>query len=532
MSQELGKRNLRELTSKQIKELNSTLLFPNLDKDSELIKLFNHIIGFHSKATLSTEQNEERKLPTKNPINFIDYYCKNESIDCTPTKFRTNLLNNLRVKKKRLNDDLKKYNYEIDRNYYIFQVKEITLENMIVGASNLLYGKLITEVKIFDTYTRTNKNKIFTPEVFRLLKRVLSFGGKIEIISVFDTEETKDFYKGLLSFNKKGSLDLQIKYIRQPLHQSSSLLYILLTDDRNNNYILYFEETTRWSVTELVTKKTSFTSDFYGLLDTRFVHFFTDKILKKNNEILDVDLSFFTKDVQFYDNSKVFQLIKNMKDTLQLKRDEIDSVKEKTNSSILLLKELGISYPQMNFANKVLYYYIKLIEITFLSQIERKDKTTFIFKQLVSSGIVKVLNKKVRNIFITRDEFLLDINILPVNVSSLKILIQTFHIVNKSSLAEIFSELKWNNREQIVDSINDIILDKNMSLKLINYYLEKRSKELEKNTILIKYFVRQIFTLLKIKFSYNLENKDKDILHKLSFLDDDFAHKFPSLLDD
>lgn len=518
MSQELGKRNLYKLSTKEVGELSPTLLFPVLDKESELIKLFNNIKIFNIEKS----------------DNFIEYYCEKHKISCAPSKTRTNLLNNLRVKKKRLNDLLEE-NFEIDRNYHIYQIKENSLENMIKDATNILDCNKIIEIKIFDTYTNKNKILAFNDYYKNKLKNILKSNGKVEFISVFDTDKTKDFCKDLLSFNKESDYDLEIKYIRKPIHQSYGLLYMLLTDNESNNYIVYFEETTRWSVTTLVTKK-DFTSEFYSLLETRFDHFFTDKKLNGSNEIINVTLDLFQDKIEFEDNLKVIKLIQNMKSTLNQTNCSKKEIASKTNMSILMLKELRIIYPKMNYTNMVLFYYIKLIEIVFIAQKNKTHKTTFIFNQLDSFGIIKNLNRKIKNIFINRNDFLINKDDLPIDLKNLKNNIQTKIIIDNSSLAEVFSNLKWNNKKQIISSLNDIILDRRMSLKLINYYLKERSESLENNTKLIQYLVRKIFTLLKIEFRYKINEEEKSIMQDLLFTNKpvamDITALLPSVVDD
>lgn len=502
MGKELGRFRSYQLNKEELENLTLGSLLPEVEENSELYKLFSDIKSFNL-------------LDTEVDSNFIAYYCNKHNLNCDSKKEKNHTLNTLRVRKKRLNDLLKNNNYEIDRNYHIHQEKIESFENMICEGYHFLHDKDYVEIKIFDTYTSDKEDKaiLFSNKYSKKLKSILKNEGKVEFISVFDNKNTKEFCENLLNYNENKSFDLTLKYINTSL---PSLFYILLTDVDNRHYIAYYEDTTKWSVVREVSEGTKFSTEFYDLLDTRFKYFFE----LDNLEVMTVNSNTF----KYGFDEQVIELVGRVEDFIHADLVDIETIEDNSNQLIGFLRNIRIANPNMDYAYKLLHYYIKLIEIVFTLEVN-KDKSTrkntnFVFTQLFSHGIVEKLNKKITSLFGSKDEFLLEEDdFYKINISKMRKNIQIELLNNDYSLADIFDNLNWNTEENILHSFNKIITDKRLSLKLINYCLKKRSKKLEGQPDLIKYIVRKIFTKYDIGFHGVLNTQEKEIVKSLHFFD-------------
>lgn len=284
MNNYLGNRESYRLSKEQILKFELEIL-PLLNDKTPNYKLLSEIITFHTKSSTSQK--------------FIEYY-KNKN----GSKSTNDILNYLRVTKKRLIEYLEKYDYSLDKNYNLYKVCTLTLTQMAEQFYDFFKDIEIKDMKIFDTYLiEKDKHKLFNEKYTRMIKNTLSLGGSVSLLSVFESDETKNFCKDLLLLNSEVNNNLIIKYIPEPSHHSSSLIYILITDTKGLRYISYYENITNWSLVTLVDNDINFTEQFYDLLETRFNYFFNAKDKLENiNKVIEVDKSLFNYGVNNENN--------------------------------------------------------------------------------------------------------------------------------------------------------------------------------------------------------------------------------------
>ena len=504
MNQNLGNIGSYKLNHQNLKKLDLDNIFPD-SKTSGIRKLFEQIIKFNL-------------LQNKFNTTFSKFYSDNEDA-----------LNTLRVTKSRLNSYLEKKSiYRIDREYNIYANGDVTLEHMASEYFDFFKNNNINiqEMKIFDTYsikdnkekTYDNKINLFNEAYKENIKQILANNGKVSFISVFDTKKTKNFIRDLLFFDEN---NLTVKYIRKPSAQSLSLVYMLIVDTDKNKYIAYYDYISKWSLVTKVSKKISFSEQFYNILLARFQNLFDNKVLEKNNEIISITRNLFDKNKKDEDKdifeAHITNIVKDISNTMSINNTKV--LETEVNSLILKLKKINVIYPKMNFSNLVLHYYIRLIEIIHLVEKNKKEKTTFVFNQLLSHGVVGKLNKKIKNLFISKDKLLVkEQDFENIDFNEFKIKLHTIPITKNQTLSDIFFELNWNTQEKIIESFNKILLDKKLSFRLIGSCLKYKSSELEKDFELIKYVTRKLLCFYGLPFIEELkEVKDKNILRKLEF---------------
>jgi len=504
VSQYLGNIGSYKLHKKELEKLDLDIIFPD-SKTSGLRKLFDEILKFN------LHNNQLQK-------NFSENYSNDKDA-----------LNTLRVTKSRLNSYLEEKSlYSISRNYHIFIYGEVTLEQMSEEYFDFFKDKniKIKEMKIFDTYSVEDndkkpfdyKNNLFNDRYKEEIKKVLSNNGKVSFISVFDSKENKNFIRDLLFFDNK---NLNVKYIRKPSAQSLSLVYMLIEDYNGYKYIVYYDYISKWSLVTKVSKKIYFSEQFYEILLARFQNLFNNQELEKNNEIIPITFDMFEKNKKDEDKdifeSHITNIVKDISNVMSI--NDTEKLKVEVNLLILKLKKINVIYPQMYFSNLVIHYYIRLIEIIHLVEKNQKKRTTFVFNQLLSKGIIGKLNKKIQNLFISKDKLLVtNEDFEKIDFNKLKIKLHTEFITQEKTISDIFSDLNWNTKEKIIQSFNQILLDKKLSFKLIDLCLKYKSSDLEKKSTLVKYVTRKLFCFYDLPLSDNLNDmKDKEILRKLKF---------------
>lgn len=449
--------------------------------------------------------NQEENLT----ISFYEYYCTHiYPSHCNSKNEKDKLINNLRVKRTRLNKELNAYNFSLDTDFKIHKQYNISLNNTILEARNKLSGVHIKSIKLYDAYTSHDKFLIFNEEVKDLLKKILIYKGDIQIISCIDTEPTRDFLKDLLFFAEEKMLTnyLQVKYIHKPIIHASSMMYVLLTDTNNNKYIVYYEDITKWSVAELVSPNILFANKFFTLLNTRFDHYFDNEELMQNNDIVPISLDIFSTDF----NESIKKLINEMYLLISSNENLEDSqIKNKINHLIGVQKKLKIAFPKMNNNSAILYHHIKLIEIVLLleSQNDILQNTKNILKEMLTIGFIDKLIVKLKSLF-EEDRFLFTKNdFSKVDLKRLKRELQLENMGledQEKSLAEIFEQFPWNSIDTIVDSLNTIIVDEKLSLRLINNCINHNAtKTLQNDIDFRKYIVRKLMTIYGIKLPHN-----------------------------
>lgn len=493
----------------EIEKLEKKNIFDNSNVQIELKNFFIDVINFN-KADLS--------------ISFYDFYSESHKKNIFQ-KDSKKILNKLRVQKSRLNTYLKKHSYSIDRYYRITYIGNMSLETLLTESKEQLSGLKIKKIKIFDSYQNENKNFIFSHEHQIFLEKIMeNESACVEIISIINDETTKDFTNNLLSFNfeHKNLYNLNIQYIQKPIVKSLSLIYILLIDDNNNKYIIYYEDITKWSVITKVSDNIVFTEKFYQLLETRFNYFLNDDELKKYHEVIPINLNIF----KGHFSEKVQLLTIGMERLLssKLKNIQAKEIIDKSNLLMIQLKKIKIAFPKMNYAYMVLYHYIKLIEIYSLLKVNKESipNTEITLKELNSMDIIKDLSVKLQTQLV-QDKFLIKkSNITKIKAKEIKKKIDTVLINKKNVLSEQFNSLLLNDRDTIIDSLNKILLDRDLALDFLDSYIKgKVSEYLLNNINCIKYVIRQIFDFYGIEMNadiINLSDTDFKEINILKFI--------------
>ena len=423
-----------------------------------------------------------------NEKDFFNFYIEKRKLIIYDHKSKTELLSKLSVRKSRLNSKLKPYNLYIDKQYQINKVNTESLKHMFKSIKNAVKNDIVT-LKIFDSYIDTPdsneniKEKIFSIELLKFLTKILSYDNHIvEIVSIFNNENTKNFMKGLLENYSKlnTNSELSMHYIRKPLIQSSSLIYALITDIIGDEYVLYYETATNWFVVIPVKKEVNFSDKFWHLLNSRFSYYTNDEKLQYNNEVLPVTLDMF--EINFFDATE--ELIENLNKLLHTDYKNLTSTSKKAkelialeiNQSINELKRIKIAFPQTNKGNSILYHHIKLVELVLLLRLDNElFNTREIVAQLFEANLTKKLCSELET-EIVKDKFILNMDdIKDINLKKLQKDLIFGEYFNNKSLSDIFDIYQWNTYEQILSSLNKILLNCNDSYKVISTCLSKKS---------------------------------------------------------
>jgi len=463
--------DLRVLSGLEISKMELENIFSSTNKIlSKPELLFKDILDFQQK----------------NEKDFFNFYIDKRKLTIDYPTSKTELLSKLSVRKSRLNSKLKPYNLYIDKQYKINKVNTESLKHIFKSIKNAVKNDIVS-LRIFDSYIDspdTNENikeKIFSIELLKFLTKILSYNNHIvEIISIFNNENTKNFMKGLLENYSKlnTNSELSLHYVRKPLIQSSSLIYALITDIIGDEYVLYYETATNWFVVIPVKKEVNFSDKFWHLLNSRFSYYIHDEKLQYNNEVLPVTLDIF--EINFFDATE--ELIENLNKLLHTDYKKLTSKKAKElialeiNQSINELKRIKIAFPQTNKGNSILYHHIKLVELVLLLRLDNElFNTREIVEQLFEVNLTKELCSELEN-EIVKDKFILNMDdIKDINLKTLQKDLIFGEYFNNKSLSDIFDIYQWNTYGQILSSLNKILLNCNDSYKVISTCLSKKS---------------------------------------------------------
>jgi len=512
--------NLIELSSTEIKEEEKKFILLSSSKNKQT-KLLENIFEFNLQNTYN---------------DFLEFFCEKNKKNCKDEKDKVNLINLLKVRKSRLNSDIKTFNLYVNKHYILYKINVATFLYFEKELRKILKGKLIASLRIFDSFQGENKPLFLNKNSKNFLFNMLAHENRnIQIISILNNEETKNYFKDLLEYHTKhkNKSSLSVKYLRKAFSQSSSMFYALITDTEKNDYIFYYESITNWLVVTPVDKKYTFTIKFNELLESRFEFYFDDKELHKNNEVLDVTLELFKG--KFEDKTKL--LIDNLEEFITNDLEEIirrkptgkvcknktivqyksDLIKEKINIFIRDLKKIKIAFPNAYYSNMLLFQQIRQIEILSLLKISNNlPNTEIILKQLIESDLIKTIYNEFE-LEIMGDKYVITNEIELLELTKLRIKLNNTIYYDQKSIIDIHYELFWNTREQIVESLNLILIDDKKISKLIFSFLDKDQYINKKH---YKIILRAIFdTYYDIEFSnkLNLTKTDKNALNKIYF---------------
>lgn len=453
---------------------------------------------------------------------FYQFYCNENNLNYG-SKEKKKIQNNLGVKKSRLNTHLQKYNYVINRDYEIKELENLSFESLLTEATKRVNLITIKNIKIFDSYNRDEKKLLFNQNNLNNLIGLLKQGGSVEIISTFNNKDMAKFNQDLLDYNKDINNDLTIKYLRKPLMESFPLLFILITDTNNNNHILYYEHITRWSVLAKVETNNLFPLRFYGLLESRFNHYFNSQELENNCEVVTVNHKTFSKD--FFTGIKTISA--EMNELLNKTSITEESIKKKISQLILRLTKLKISSPNMNHSNTIMFHYIKLLEtMLIIINTNKLPNSKRVLDILSTFNVINKMNTKLSDEALKNELQIKDVSFNNIDIKQLRIDLCTFEITSDNTIIDIFDDFSINTPKLIKNSLNEILLNNQSLSTFISKIVLINNILLEDEIHLMKLIFRIfIFKYYKIKLDTNIilvEQKDFTKLKSLSFYDSEF----------
>lgn len=489
------------LDLKEIQGLQDNEKHTFLQRDNKQVQLYRDVMEYN----------------LSNHDNFYNFYCYYHPDECST--YKSNLPNNLNVRRSRLNRDLKSINLNVDKNYKLNKINTASMEYMQHTLISLIGHRYVKSVRIFDSFidnaNEPIKEKLLSNQLYNFLKKLLVHKDRnLEIISVFENENTINFYKNILKFygkSKKVS-NLSMDYINKPL---ASIIYALITDDDDNNYIFYYEKVTEWSAVTEVTKDLHFSEKFWQLLEQRFEHYSSDETLKSCNEIIPVTLDLFKND--FFDSTE--NLIFNIKELLNsyINANETNKntqkIKDEINKLTNDLIKIKIAFPKSKKGYDLLYHHMKLAETLLLlkTDINELTNTREIIEQIYESDLTTQICKGIEN-EVKTDKFLIKENHLKsLNIKNLQKQFIIEQYFDDQSFSDIYYTYNFNTDKQILLSLNTIISNKDETYKIINYLI-KDSDHLEEQDILLKLdekYIKVIFramleALYNIRFNSNV----------------------------
>jgi hypothetical protein len=435
--------------------------------------------------------------------------------------------NSLIVKKTRINKILEKFNYHIDSDFTILELKSVDFKTLVDEALQKLDSIDVKCIKLFDSFNSYDRKYLYEDNKFKSsLKKFLDHNVTIQIISIMNDINSSKFFQDLLLYNQA----ITIKYLRHPVMSGAPLMFVLITDTNDTNYIFYFEEMVRWSVLSSVDDHIEFSHKFFSLLNLRFDYFFKAKSLEEKNLTIPIHIDTFSNSFI----QSIEELINNICILLNKKDLSHDKIRIKTHELIHKLLLIRISFPKMHYSYKILNHTIKLLEtILSLETNQNIQNTKTIIELLANAQIFDEINRKFLN-ETTKETMLLKKNTI-TNENIINVRQQLFNTkLNKHNLIlEIFDNLPWNTKETITHSLNLILQDYNLLQKFVHSSLSQHSKSLVseyENILLYKCIARIIMSFYEIKlpkkFPIELQEEEIKILQSLQFVNNDFQIRF------
>jgi len=432
----------------------------------------------HSKFETILDYNQE-KLEGK--VVSFEQYIENKELlnsDITPVdimRIKTYL------KDYYINNKHAKW-FELDTDYSLHYFKQLTLRDIHayyiralrdeVGKDIILRDnqiETISSIKIYDFYRNSKDKNNFLTSMLGTAKYVEPRTKKIEVLSIFDTQETVEFYEKLQNvYNSNSKEKITIKHMTNS--QDSyipSIFFVLIKfkvakSNVYKEYIFYLEEEINWGVASYVNNK-NFSKQFYSLLEKRF----DTQFEKKDNIVFHAE----HKPLEF--ENEVHNIFEDLKLFIELESDNIEEQRFKVNEIRNQLIHLKLEYPKMNYAYKLLSRLIKYISVIQEINIETRkkhlDNTQYIIKKLMDNELNFELDKQLEKI---STNYLLTAN----KIDKIKVRKSIFiNQLGQSSQAicDLFEELPWHDLKSILTSLQEIEFNRDLLEKFFISYDEK-----------------------------------------------------------
>lgn len=462
----------------------------------------------HSKFETILNYNQE-KIEGK-VVSFEQYIENNEVLnsDITPVDI---MRIKIYLKDFYINHSKSKW-FELDTDYSLHYFKQLTLDDIYdyyqkaskdnMGKDIVLRGSKIqtfSSIKIYDFYRNSKDKNRFLNRILGIAKYVEPKTKKLEVLSIFDTQETVEFYKELhnaYSGNSKDKIIVKHMTNSQDSYIPSIFFVLIKFKVANSNvykeYIFYLEEEINWGVASYVNNK-NFSKQFYSLLEKRF----DTQFEKKDNIVFHAE----NKPLEF--ENEVHNIFEDLKSFVDLESENGEQQRVQVNKIRNQLIYLKLEYPKMNYAYKLLSRLIKYIsvikEIDTETQKKQLDNTQYIIKKLMDSELNFELEKQLEKI---STNYLLTTN----KIDKIKVRKSIYiNPLGKSSqpICDLFEELPWHDPKSILSSLQEIEFNKELLEKFfISYTNELESLSyVEMRKIFKESVLHQIYEGRKISIN-------------------------------
>lgn len=441
------------------------------------------------------------------------------------------------VKRTRLNKILENYQYKVNSLFEIVQLKSQTFEYMVLDAIKKISSIEIDSLKLFDSFNSNQKKYLYdNEEVKEFISNLIKNGKDVKCLSILNDNLSKEFYKFLYKNSSNSQTNFNLKFLRQPIILNSPIIFILIKDMSNKNYIFYFEEKTNWRILTSEKDLIEFSPKFYSLLNSRFDYIFNDTELENLNYTLAINADSFYDDFNVYVN----KLINDMKEISELNNLEEIEINFKINLLIKTLMQLKISFPKMNYNYRLLYHFIRLLEMALLLKNDSNlEYTQNVLDLIINSDLFEKVNNMLIESSSENTLLLKSHNITKKNLDLIRKRIFTIPLNNKDLILDLFSNLFWNNKQTIIESFNIILSESEYAKKFVNIAIKlKNRNELYKYNDLLFYklIARIIIDFYLCSNHKELENIDLnkeeiEILKSLEFSSDKLNKMYKNFIE-
>lgn len=424
---------------------------------------------------------ETHKVLRKKFLEIIEFNKKyiNEDIDSHNIKeIYKEYFSNINISaenKSKINNFLKTYknpnifSIYIDRYYQIIIEQKIKLSHLYSIFLSKYKNEIIkipskiTSIKIYDFYQNTDDmDNILYMMKEHILKKTNLSKHNIKILTHLKNSVSFDFYQEL--YNKDPNIS--IKYIPDSASQNiyiSSLFFIIIKYrvKNSNTYkelFLYLESNTNWALIDSFYSNNSkgFVAKFLSLLNQRF-----DEQYNKNQLIFKTNKETKTDEDFKHDINYIFKSIDK-----EINENKNISLNKDILKDIHLLKT---KYQKIDNAYVLMksYYYFT----SYLNTISNIAKTrelphTFIINQHINNNLETNIKNKINSI--NRNISYLKIKKEYNSLKKLRLgVIQ--EIDNKLPICDIFPNLNWLDKDNIISNLTNIANNEN----LLNEFYEK-----------------------------------------------------------
>ena len=375
--------------------------------------------------------------------------------------------------KSQINKHILKYSTDniiyiyIDSKFRIIKEVKILLSNIYNEFyKNYLHdivdnASLIKSVKIYDFYknkedlnltienlTKDDKRQNFIKSIISNNKN--SKQCNIQILTHLNTEKSFDFYQNLYEYDN----NISIKYIPESASENiyiPSLFFMLIKYrvKETKNYkdvVLYLEPSTNWGVVSDA-YSVGFTSQFVELLNIRFNEQF------KSNYQLTFQPN---KLKQTEDN-----FIEDIVYILKMIDEELLETNTKINKDILeSIHKLKTNYKTINYSYKLLKsFFYNILYLHSIKNYTKKEPlmhTQSIINILIEKRYIKTIDEII--IDITKNHIGKKIITYDVDIKKLRRGVIE-EINNKKAICDIFPNMSWIHKDDIINSLTSIALN-------------------------------------------------------------------------